>query len=164
MKTGEKTEAVPGGFTRRSLTDADAPALAALLERQSPTYRRHFSALPSDAEALAKMLRAIREDLLGGYYRDGELIGIYMLRGWDEGYEVPSLGVLVDEKYRGLQAYRLMCLTVEIGKQLCRERGVTRIMYKAHPENTPARGADRLGFTRTGVDERTGHHIFHLDL
>ncbi len=158
------TSVASDGFSTRSLNESDAPALSALLTRQSIGYRRYFTPFAFDEATVVGVLTRAREDVFGGFYRGGELIGFFMLRGWDEGYDVPALGVLIDEKYRGYQAYKLMALTVELGKSICRQRGVRRIMYKAHTDNTPARSARRLGFTQTGVDERTGFRVFHLDL
>ena len=60
---------VPGGFTKRPLTAADAPALAALLQRQPASYLRFFSAFSADEASLAKMLGEARQDVFGGFYR-----------------------------------------------------------------------------------------------
>ena len=44
-------------------------------------------------------------DHLDRYYialSDNKIIGFCMLRGWDEGYSIPSFGVLVDRKFQNL--------------------------------------------------------------
>lgn len=96
-----------------------------------------------------------------GLYGGERMIGFFMLRGWDAGYEVPSLGALYDEEYRG---FGLMALTVELAKVICLLRGAKQVMYKAHPDNIPSRSALRLGFTEAGVDPVTQHLIYRLDL
>ncbi len=84
-----------------------------------------------------------------------------MLRGWDAGYEVPSFGVLIDEKYRG---GAFMRLTLDAAKLICRLSGAQRLMAKIHPDNVSPRGARRLGLHQTGVEEATGNIIYHLEL
>ena len=32
---------------------------------------------------------------------DGEVAGYGLLRGWDEGYDIPSLGIMISRNYRG---------------------------------------------------------------
>ena len=44
-------------------------------------------------------------DHLDHYYAahvNDQLIGFCMLRGWDEGYQIPSFGVLVDQRFQNL--------------------------------------------------------------
>ena len=86
------------------------------------------------------------------------------MRGWDEGYEIPAAGSFADHQLRGVYGFRLMDLSVLIAKNLSRQRGAKRIMFKSHPENTPARTAAHWDFRQTGVDERTGYLIFHCEL
>jgi hypothetical protein len=139
----------------------DAASLSALLSRQTPEYRRHFSPFAFDEASIASMLNARKDDVFWGLYAGGRMIGFFMLRGWDAGYDVPSLGALYDEEYRG---FGLMALTVELSKVICLMRGAKQVMYKAHPDNIPSRSAARLGFTQAGVDPVTQHLIYRLDL
>lgn len=148
-------------FSTRPLQPDDAPQLSALLSAQCSEYRKHFQPFGFDEDTIRGVLMRARSDVFWGFYRGDSLIGYFMVRGWDEGYEVPVLGVLIDEAHRN---YGLMTLTVELSKVICRLRGATRIMYKAHRDNVPAKSAHRLGFTQTGVDAKTGHLIFHLEL
>lgn len=150
-----------GDFTARPLNVEDAGSLSALLCRQTPDYRRHFSPFAFDEASIASMLKARQRDVYWGLYAGERMIGFFMLRGWDAGYEVPALGALYDEEYRG---YGLMALTVELSKVICLMRGVKQVMYKAHPDNIPSRSAARLGFTQAGIDPATQHIIYRLDL
>ena len=84
-----------------------------------------------------------------------------MLRGWDAGFEVPSFGVLIDEKYRGGPFMRL---TLDAAKLICRLSGTKRLMAKVHGSRVTHRAAHRLGFRQTGIEEATGNVIYHLEL
>jgi len=139
----------------------DAAALSSLLCRQTPTYRRYFSPFAFDETSVAAILKERKCDVFWGLYAGDRMIGFFMLRGWDAGYDVPSLGALFDEDFRG---FGLMALTVELSKVICLLRGATQVMYKAHPDNIPSRSAARLGFTEAGVDPVTQHLIYRLDL
>ncbi len=148
-------------FAVRPLRVEDAQALSSLLLAQPPEYTRFFYAFSFAADQIAKMLAERRKDVYMGLLCQDELAGFFMLRGWDEGYEVPTLGTFVAEKYRG---YGFMQLTVELTKVICKLRGTSRVMYKSHPDNAPAKKAAVMGFTQAGVDPATGNLIYHLDL
>jgi ribosomal-protein-alanine N-acetyltransferase len=59
-----------------------------------------------------------------------------MLRGWDEGYSIPSFGVAVGVPYRGAGIARSL-LRYAIAS--ARERGAVTLMLKVHLDNPNAR-------------------------
>ena len=138
-----------------------APAIAAFLRRQPPEYLRFFYAFDTNEAAIGDMLASTEEDIYSGVFWRDELIGIFMLRGWDAGFEIPSFGVLIDEKYRG---GALMRLTLDTAKLICRLRGTKKLMAKIHPDNVSPRGARRLGLHQTGTEGSTGNIIYHMEL
>ncbi len=87
----------------RRVTPHDAPALAACFERNDvPELTRHFSPFPLTAEQAYVLARSDRLDAyFGAFGSDGVVVGFSMLRGRDEGYEVPSLGIFVDRAEQG---------------------------------------------------------------
>ena len=150
----------------RELTAADATALSLWLKGQSHEYSHFFRPFAFDEQSIVEMLGKCRQDVyMGMYWQEASefrLIGFYMLRGWDAGYEVPAYGVLIDEKYRGLG---LEMVSLEASKIVCRLRGATRMMLKMHPDNCSARGiARKSGFVKTGVEAQTGNFIYHLEI
>jgi RimJ/RimL family protein N-acetyltransferase len=145
----------------RPLAAADAASVADFMRAQPPEYAKFFYAFGSDETAIAEMLAAYRADVYSGVFWQENLVGIFMLRGWDAGFEVPSFGVLIDEKYRG---GAFMRLTLDTAKLICRLSGAKRLMAKIHPDNVSPRGASRLGLRQTGVEESTGNIIYHLEL
>ncbi len=148
-------------FAIRPLGPADASMIAAFMRSQSPEYLRFFYAFSADESAIAAILSASKMDIYSGVFWKEELAGVYMLRGWDDGYDVPAFGVLIDEKYRG---GAFMRLALDTAKLICRLSGAKRLMAKIHPENVSPRGARRLGLIQTDVEESTGNIIYHLEL
>lgn len=151
-----------GPLAVRSLQSADAPVLARMLAEQPAEYMRHFTPFAFDTATIGRLLAERVADVYAGLFCDGELAAFYMLRGWDEGYDVPAYGVTVSERFRGRG---LGALTIELSKTICRLRGARRLMLKVHPDNAAARGLyERAGFRQTGVDERNGNLVMHYDV
>lgn len=148
-------------FTIRPLRGEDARAVSAMLRAQPPEYARFFYAFGSGEEEIARILAGRKRDVYSGMFWRGELAGVFMLRGWDAGYEVPSFGVLVDVKHRGRAFMRI---SLDVAKLICRLSGAPRLMAKIHPDNISPRGARRLGFVQTGVEETSGNVIYHIEL
>ncbi len=144
----------------RPLESTDVAAISAFMRSQSPEYLRFFYAFGSDESAIAEILSALEKDIYSGVFWQDKLVGIFMLRGWDAGYEIPSFGVLIDEKHRG---NAFLSLTVDAAKLICRLSGLRQFMVKIHPDNIALRNVHRMGFYQTGVEESTGNVIFHLD-
>src|SRR5687768_5386845 len=112
-------------FTIRALGVEDASAVSCLLRAQPPEYARFFYAFGNGEEEIARVLAARDRDVYSGMFWRGELAAVYMLRGWDAGYEVPSFGVLVDVKHRGRAFMRI---ALDVAKLTCRLSGATRLM------------------------------------
>ena len=66
---------------------------------------------------------------------DGEVLGYGMLRGWDEGYEVPSLGIAIRASARGTGLGRVLMLYLHAE---ARRHGADRIRLKVYPDNAAA--------------------------
>lgn len=148
-------------FSIRPLEPQDAALVSDFMRAQPPEYSKFFYAFGSDEPAIAEILSAYRADVYSGVFWQSSLVGIFMLRGWDAGYEVPAFGVLIDEKFRG---GAFMRLTLDAAKLICRLAGAKRLMAKIHPDNVSPRGASRLGLCQTGVEESSGNIIYHLEL
>jgi len=148
-------------LTIRPLNSEDASDLSALLLAQTPAYVRFFTPFNFDLPSIAALLAEEGADVFMGMYRQDRLIGFFMLRGWNSGYEIPAYGVLIDEKYSG---YGLTRLSLKLAKSICKLRRVPRIMLKVNVDNTIAKRLfEEAGFTQTGVDAQTGNLIYHFD-
>lgn len=65
----------------------------------------------------------------------GKVLGYGMLRGWDAGYDVPSLGIAIHSDARGIGLGRAMMLLLHAE---ARRRGSSRIRLKVYPDNRVA--------------------------
>jgi L-amino acid N-acyltransferase YncA len=148
-------------LTIRDLRADDAAGVASLLRAQPAEYARFFYAFSFDESDIERLLAGRERDVYAGLYWRGELVGFFMLRGWDAGYNVPSFGVLIDERQRG---GAFMRLSLDAAKLICRMCGATRMMAKIHPDNVSPRGARRLGFVQTGHEAETGNVVYHMEL
>jgi RimJ/RimL family protein N-acetyltransferase len=149
-------------FNLRPLNPADAAAAAELIASQPDDYARFFYAFGTDAPALATTLGAVEKDVYAGLFWGEKLICVYMLRGWDAGYAVPTFGLIVDAEHRG---QRVLTVALEAAKLTARLKGADRLMVKVHPDNEAGTaGALRLGFVPSSDEPETGNIIYHLGL
>jgi len=84
-----------------------------------------------------------------------------MLRGWDEGYATPSLGIAVrrESQGRGYGRSMMRCLHAT-----ARSRGASRVRLRVHPDNGRARRLyESLGYAYDGVDREELVMIRDLD-
>ena len=136
----------------------DGPALADLFEAiADPRFQPHPMTAAAAEEIAAydgKDVYAVLES------EDGQLLAYGLLRGWDEGYAVPSLGVAVraDHRRRGYGRQMMVWLGEE-----ARRRGADRIRLRVHEDNRAARDLySALGYVVTG--EERGELVMVLEL
>jgi ribosomal-protein-alanine N-acetyltransferase len=85
-----------------------------------------------------------------------EALAYGMLRGWDEGFEIPSLGIALCRAARGTGISKLLMQHLHVCARL---RGARQIRLSVYPENTAAiRLYQSLGyeFYDEGPDRRVG--------
>src|SRR5262245_34786035 len=61
----------------------------------------HFHPHPFTAEEAERRANFSGQDLYYVLWDGGVVLGYGMLRGWDQGYEVPSIGIAVDPRLKG---------------------------------------------------------------
>ena len=154
------------GYVRRAamrdmniaqLTQSDVVALSRLLSIDSDDYKRYFIPFATDEKSLAILLASVVQDRYWGIWFGDTLVGLFMLRGFDEGYQRPSFGVYIACAYSGKGLARL---ALEYCISWCRLNDINRMMLKVHPENCYARQTyEDAGFVSTEICERTGHTI-----
>jgi len=84
-----------------------------------------------------------------------------ILRGWDEGYDIPSLGIAVCRAARGTGIARLMMQHLHVCARL---RGATAVRLRVHPDNEVAIGLYRSMGYQFRPDPEDGQHVALLDL
>jgi RimJ/RimL family protein N-acetyltransferase len=158
----------PDALAFRELADADEDALARFLVRNDvPAVTATFTPFPMTAATAASLLSERREDRYYGAFDDtGEIVALSMLRGWDEGYVVPSFGIAVDAGWhgRGLGT-RMTAWTVEQAREL----GAPRVRLSVYDDNpTAQRIYARLGFVeserRPATDDAGASSVMVLEL
>jgi ribosomal protein S18 acetylase RimI-like enzyme len=83
-----------------------------------------------------------------------------MLRGWDEGYRIPALGIAIRDGYRDRGLGRLMMHELH---RVVRERGGHRVRLRVAPDNDRARHLyATLGYQQVGMER--GELVMLLDL
>lgn len=103
----------------------------------SPEYTNDFSPHPFDEDYARFVCHYEGKD---AYYAvlldEEEIIAYCMMRGWDEGYEIPSLGLCVLKKYQGFGLGRAIMSFLEASSRL---RGCSKVMLKVKKDNVAAR-------------------------
>lgn len=123
----------------RPLEPHDAEALGELFaELREDPNSIHFHPHPFTPEHAGRIAvrTGIKEDQYFGAFLHGVLIGYGMLRGWDEGYVVPSFGVAVRIGNRGSGVGRRL---LRHAISVARGRRAPRVMLKVHPANADAK-------------------------
>jgi ribosomal-protein-alanine N-acetyltransferase len=126
--------------------DADlADELAAFLESlhaagDEATFHPH----PLTREAAWAIAHRTGRDVYLAAIKDGTIVGYGMLRGWDEGFDIPSLGVAVHPQHRGAGIARLMMGALH---EIARQQGAPRIRLTVDADHTAAQRLYRsLGY------------------
>jgi ribosomal protein S18 acetylase RimI-like enzyme len=119
---------------------------------QSAGDNKHFHPHPFDDENAHRLSHYGGKDL---YYlvTDGvESFAYGMLRGWDEGYEIPSLGIAVHPHKRGMKVGRMLMEFLHVA---ARARGCKEIMLKVYKNNTSAvKLYESLGYVLESLNEQ----------
>ena len=146
----------------KRLTIKQAKELANLLQSSDKEYSKYFIPFTFDLDTISGILSKTKNDQIYGIYVENNLAGFYMLRGFDEGYSIPSYGVWISEKYanRGLSTF-----TLQHAISFCKLNSIKKIMLKVHPDNLAAKHIyEKYGFKQTGVDPKIHHLIYYKDL
>lgn len=88
------------------------------------------------------------------------ILGYGMLRGWDEGYDIPSLGIVLHPEKRGIGLGKSLMHFLHTAAKI---RGAKKIRLKVYPENHAAVNLyENLGYRY--VDKSEGQLVGFLDL
>ena len=96
------TDVTSNDLVLRRLVPTDEDGLATLFERNdTPETRRRFDPFPLTRETARELCAHGGRDSYYVAEQDGRIVGLSMLRGLDEGWEVPSFGIVVDHACHG---------------------------------------------------------------
>ena len=111
--------------------------LTAFFERiNSSHYIDLFSPHPFNQDSAARICGYQGRDFYAAVVLDKkEMIGYGMLRGWDDGYQIPSLGLCILEEYQGLGLGEVLLYYLEANASL---NNATQVMLKVKKYNEKA--------------------------
>lgn len=96
---------------------------------------KYFHPHPLTDEEAKKRVQYSGKDLYYVMTEGKRIVGYAMLRGWDEGYEVPSLGIVLHPSKRGMGLGELLVCFLHL---TAKQRNCHKIRLKVYPENTAA--------------------------
>ena len=121
-----------------------------------PALTENFDPFPLTSSEARRIAHASGGDAYYVAQSDGRAVAFSMLRGFDEGYEVPSFGIFVDREHHGLGIGRQLTMwTIE----QARLRGCPAVRLSVYSINTAAKRLyESLGFSEQAREpvERTG--------
>jgi ribosomal-protein-alanine N-acetyltransferase len=141
----------------RRLAISDAAALADLFESIDATY---FSPHPFTVEAARSIAGDTGPNIYLATFVGSQAVAYGLLRGWDEGFEVPSLGLAVRSAAAGRGYGRRMMAALHAA---ARNRGARAVRLRVHPENKRARHLYESAGYRVIGNER-GEDLMLIDL
>lgn len=96
---------------------------------------KDFHPHPFTREQAHAIAHYLGQDLYYVLINDGTVIGYGMLRGWDEGFETPSLGIAVTLRWRGIGIGTAMMNLLHLA---ARFRGAKKVRLKVYKRNSAA--------------------------
>lgn len=82
-----------------------------------------------------KICNHIGKDLYYVITNDEDIVAYGLVRGWDEGFEIPSLGIYVSEKYRSKGIARMFMPFLHLSAKL---KGAKQMRLKVYKDNLKA--------------------------
>lgn len=143
------------------LTPAQVPALESFFSALVKAGdERFFHPHPLTPEYAKIVTSQKGKDLYYGAISGDTVLAYGMLRGWDEGFAVPSLGIAIHPLYRGFSLGKNVMHFLHLAAIL---RGATRVRLTVDPSNAGAIGLYRsLGYIF--ITERIDRLVGTLEL
>ena len=136
---------------RRLSVEFAAPLMVFLHEFEETGDGKLFHPHPFTVETIEALANHERKDLYYILTERESIIGYAMLRGWDEGYEIPSLGIAIHPlaRKRGLGALFMHFLHV-----LAYQRGAKQVRLRVYAHNLKAiQFYKKLGYQFQPIEE-----------
>ena len=134
----------------RRLDPRWADALVEFFAAITPDYHL-FHPHPLTREEAERLVRYDGGDLYYIAVDDGIVLAYGLLRGWDEGFEVPSLGIALRREVRGTG---LAGCLMEFLHAAALRHGATSVRLTVEPDNVIARRLyERLGYVFTAGEQ-----------
>lgn len=106
-----------------------------LLSLESNGDSAYFSPHPYDDKTLDTITSDINKDLHVVLIEGETILGYGLLRGWNEGFAIPSLGIAISPKARGLG---LATMLMQFLHTAARRKGATTVRLRVLKQNKKA--------------------------
>lgn len=138
-------------FEFRQLTPAWKSALAVFLRTLDENGdAQYFHPHPFSEDVLDKLCKYQGKDLYYVVVESYKVLAYGLLRGWDEGYLVPSLGIAIHPELRGIGLAKAFMHFLHI---TARRNGALQIRLKVYPDNNRAIALYKsLGYVFEGIE------------
>lgn len=88
-------------------------------ENDVPKIKDTFTAFPLNDDSAATITDQVHKDKYYLLLSGQTIVGFSMLRGFDEGYTIPSFGIMIDYRYHNMGLGKhLLAITVNLAKEL----------------------------------------------
>lgn len=143
------------------LKDVEVDSLAAFfLTLKESGASQYFHPHPLTSAEATKRATYSGKDLYYVILCSTEVVGYGMLRGWDEGYNIPTIGAAIRADYRDSG---LGCLIMEFLHHAARQRGASQIKVKVYSSNVASkRMCEKVGYQFSS--EINGQLVGHITL
>lgn len=112
---------------------------------------QHFHPHPLTDEEAYRLAHYSGKDLYYVLIDGSTILGYGMLRGWDDGFQEPSLGIVIHPSSRGMGLGRLFMHFLHAA---ARWRGAREVRLKVYPENKHAVALyEALGYAFRGREQ-----------
>ncbi len=130
------------------------------VENNVPKITSMFTAFPLTREIAHWIACEPHQDRFYIALQNGEITGFSMLRGWDEGFSVPSFGIFIDHRKHGFGIGKeLLDHTIEAAQKIgCKKIRLSvyasnQIAYKIY-ENRGFTEIERLAIEHNGLPDQ----------
>jgi ribosomal-protein-alanine N-acetyltransferase len=118
-------------------------------------YDKYFHPHPLTADEAERLCQYTGKDLYYIMVASDKVVGYGMLRGWDEGYEIPSLGIAIHPRARGKGLGKALMYFLHV---VARWRGSPKIRLTVDRDNVAAVSL----YKELGYSFREGTHAEQL--
>lgn len=121
-----------------------------------------FSPHPADAETIGQLARYNGKDLYCLLVEEEKILGYGLLRGWDEGYQIPGLGIAIHPSARGSGLGKVLMNFLHVSAF---RRGASKVRLRVLESNEKAIGLYKsLGYVFEEDVKQAGYLVGYKSL
>ena len=138
------------GLSVRPVDPSFSGSLFEFMQELDEKDREFFHPHGCTVEEIREICASKGEDHFCVVVDDDRVVAYGMLRGWDEGFDVPSTGIAVrrDSRGKGVALFLMAYL-----HDIARGKGATRVRARIHPENANSIDmCEAIGYRFAGTD------------